>query len=68
MISRTKADIGEAKRKEVRFLILSGLSHAEIVKRSGIASGTVTLCMVTAPCCPAIVAIGFVRASEDMYA
>jgi len=34
---------GDAKREEVRFLILSGLPHAEVVKRSGVSSGTVSL-------------------------
>ena len=29
--------------EQVRFLILSGLPHAEIIKRSGVSSGTVSL-------------------------
>jgi hypothetical protein len=38
-----KAGIGDAKSEEVRFLILSGLPHAEAAKRSGLSSGTVNL-------------------------
>jgi integrase len=41
--SKTKAGTGDVKREEVRFLILSGLPHAEVVKRSGVSSGTVSL-------------------------
>ena len=41
--SRTKGGVGDAKREEIRFLILSGLPHAEVVKRSGVSSGTVSL-------------------------
>jgi len=41
--SQTKAGIGDARRQEVRFLILSGLPHAEVVKRSKVSSGTVSL-------------------------
>ena len=41
--SNTKGGVGDAKREEVRFLILSGLPHAEVVKRSGASSGTVSL-------------------------
>jgi hypothetical protein len=41
--SKTKAGVGDAKREEVRFLILSGLPHKEVVKRSGVSSGTVSL-------------------------
>jgi hypothetical protein len=41
--SKTKAGIGDAKREEVRFLILSGLPHKEIMKRSGVSAGTVSL-------------------------
>jgi hypothetical protein len=40
---KTKGGVGDAKREEVRFLILSGLPHAEVVKRSGVSSGTVSL-------------------------
>jgi len=43
MPSKTKAGVGDAKREKVRFLILSGLPHAEIVRRSGVSSGTVGL-------------------------
>ncbi len=41
--SKTKAGIGDAKREEVRFLILSGLPHKEIMKRSGVSAGTMSL-------------------------
>ena len=41
--TKTKAGVGDAKRQEVRFLILSGLPHAEVVARSGVSSGTVSL-------------------------
>jgi len=41
--SKTKRGVGDAKREEVRFLILSGLPHAEVVRRSGVSSGTVSL-------------------------
>ena len=34
--------IGETKRQEVRWLILSGVPHAEVVRRSGVSSGTVS--------------------------
>jgi len=34
--------IGEKKREEVRFLILSGIPHAEVVRRSGVSGGTVS--------------------------
>ena len=34
--------IGEDKRQEVRQLILSGLPHAEVVRRTGVSSGTVS--------------------------
>ncbi len=34
--------IGETKREEVRFLILSGVPHAEVVARTGVSSGTVS--------------------------
>ena len=40
---KTKAGIGDTKREEVRFLFLSGLPHAEVVKRSDVSSGTVSL-------------------------
>src|SRR5487761_654290 len=34
--------IGETKREGVRFLILAGIPHAEVVRRSGVSSGTVS--------------------------
>jgi hypothetical protein len=34
---------GNTKRKEIRFLILSGLPHAEIIRRAGTSDGTVSL-------------------------
>ena len=34
--------IGEDKRREVRQLILSGVPHAEVVRRTGVSSGTVS--------------------------
>ena len=36
--SQTKRGVGDAKREEVRFLILSGLPHAEVVRRSGVST------------------------------
>lgn len=41
--SKTKAGIGDVKREAVLFLILSGLPHAKVVKRSGVSSCTVSL-------------------------
>jgi hypothetical protein len=41
--SKAKGGVGDVKRQEVCFLILSGLPHAEVVKRSGVSSGTVSL-------------------------
>ncbi len=41
--SKAKRGIVGAKREEVRFLILSGLPHAEVVKRSKVSSGTVSV-------------------------
>ena len=35
--------IGERKREEVRFLILAGVAHAEVVRRTGVSSGTVSV-------------------------
>ena len=35
--------IGERKREEVRFLILSGVPHAEVVRRSGVSGGTLSV-------------------------
>ena len=32
--------IGETHREEVRFLILAGVAHAEVVRRTGVSSGT----------------------------
>jgi hypothetical protein len=40
--TRRRQGIGESKRQEIRFLILSGVPHAEVVHRSGISSGTVS--------------------------
>lgn len=40
---KSKNGVGDAKREEVRFLILSGLPHKEVVKRSGVSSGTVSV-------------------------
>jgi len=34
--------VGETKRQEVRFLILSGVAHAEVVRRTGVSGGTVS--------------------------
>jgi DNA-binding NarL/FixJ family response regulator len=34
--------VGETKREEVRFLILAGVPHAEVVRRTGVSSGTVS--------------------------
>ncbi len=34
--------VGETKRQEVQWLILSGVPHAEVVRRSGVSSGTVS--------------------------
>jgi len=42
IVSKTEYGVGDTKRKEVRFLILSGLPHAEVVKRSGVSGGTVS--------------------------
>ena len=41
--SKTKKGVGDAKREEIRFLILSGLPHKEVVQRSKVSSGTVSL-------------------------
>ena len=35
--------VGEDKRQEVRQLILSGVPHAEVVRRTGVSSGTVNV-------------------------
>jgi hypothetical protein len=35
--------VGNTKREEIRFLILSGLPHAEVVRRTGTSDGTVSL-------------------------
>ncbi|WP_168220256.1 hypothetical protein [Azospirillum thermophilum] len=35
--------IGEVKRQEVRELILSGVPHAEVVRRTGVSGGTVSV-------------------------
>ena len=34
--------IGECKREEVRFLIRIGVPHAEVVRKAGVSSGTVS--------------------------
>jgi hypothetical protein len=34
--------IGDTKREEFRFLILAGAAHADVVRRSGVSSGTVS--------------------------
>jgi hypothetical protein len=39
---RPRRGIGERKREEIRFLILSGIAHAEVVRMSGVSSGTVS--------------------------
>ena len=41
--TKNRRGIGDAKREEVRFLILSGLPHAEVLRRSGVSSGTISL-------------------------
>jgi len=41
--SKTKAGIGDAKREEVRRLILQGLPHKEIMQRTGVSAGTVSM-------------------------
>ncbi len=41
--SKTKGGVGDAKREEIRVLILKGLPHAEVVRRSKTSSGTVSL-------------------------
>jgi hypothetical protein len=40
--SSHRRGIGERKRDEARFLILSGVAHAEVVRMSGVSSGTVS--------------------------
>jgi len=40
--SKFKRGVGDSKREEIRFLILSGLPHKEVVKRAGVSSGTVS--------------------------
>jgi hypothetical protein len=35
--------VGDAKREEIRFLILFGLPHKEVVLRAKVSSGTVSL-------------------------
>lgn len=41
--AKNRRGVGDEKREEVRLLILSGLPHAEVVRRSGVSSGTVSL-------------------------
>ena len=38
----SRRGVGDAKRQEVRRLILDGVPHAEIVRRAGVSSGTVS--------------------------
>ncbi len=38
----SRRGIGDAKRREVRLLILSGVPHARIVQQTGVSSGTVS--------------------------
>ena len=39
---KNRRGVGDVKREEVRFLILSGLPHAEVIRRTGVSSGTVS--------------------------
>ncbi len=41
--SKVKRGVGDAKREEIRLLILSGLPHKEVVMRAKVSSGTVSL-------------------------
>ncbi len=41
--SKVKRGVGDAKREEIRFLILSGLPHKEVVLRAKVSSGAVSL-------------------------
>jgi len=41
--SKFKKGVGDAKREEIRRLILSGLPHREVVRQSKVSSGTVSL-------------------------
>ena len=41
--SKTKGGIGDAKRQAIRLMILQGLPHTEVVRRSQTSSGTVSL-------------------------
>ena len=41
--SATKAGIGDEKRAEVRRLLLEGVPHKEVVRLSGVGSGTVSV-------------------------
>jgi integrase len=40
---KNRGGIGNQKREEIRFLILTGVPHAEIVNRTGVSSGTISL-------------------------
>ena len=40
---KTKGGVGDTKREAIRFLILSGLPDAEVVKRRGVSRGMVSL-------------------------
>ena len=41
--SKVKRGVGDAKREEIRLLILSGLPHKKVVLRAKVSSGTVSL-------------------------
>ena len=41
-VNPPRKGIGEAKRAEVRFLILEGIPHGQVVRRTGVSSGTVS--------------------------
>jgi len=41
-VKPNRRGVGETKRQEVRWLMLSGVPHAEVVRRSGVSSGTVS--------------------------
>ena len=40
--TKNRRGVGDVKREEVRFLILSGLPHAEVIRRAGVSSGTMS--------------------------
>ena len=39
---KNRRGVGDTKREEVRFLILSGLPHAEVMRRGAVSSGMVS--------------------------